>query len=99
MTKHHPTVVSNRCVIEQIWLDNPVHLDMVEVVGNALIETLADVAVVRCRVGFAVTCSVAPAWATAVGNPRTDIFVVRIGDREFVVERVVESHQPGPYVD
>src|SRR5256884_4190097 len=51
---HMPAVVCQRGVIKEVGADDPVHLQVLEMVGDALEEALANVGVVRRGVGFSV---------------------------------------------
>src|SRR5579859_628156 len=99
MSEHHPPVISQRRMVEQVWLDNPVHLQVFKVVGNALVESLANVGVVLLGSRFAIVYRVAALRSTAVCNARPDVLVIRIRDRELVVEVMIEAEEPGPHVD
>ena len=99
MTEHLPPVISQSCVVEYVWLDDPVHLQVVKVIGNTLIKALSDVGVVLRRCRLTVIYGIAALGATAVGDSRTDILVITIGYRELVVELMIETEQPSSDVN
>src|SRR5882757_10733002 len=94
-----PAVISHRGVIEEVRLNHPVHLQMLEMVGDALEESLPDVSVVFRRLRLPVIHGGASLWPTAVSGTRSVILIVGIADRELAVERVIDSEQPGPHID
>src|SRR5882762_9033775 len=93
-----PPVIGDGGVVEEIRLDHPVHLQMLEMVGDALEESLADVSVVFGRLRLPVIHRVASLWPTAVSRARPVILIVGVADRELTVERVIDSEEPGPHV-
>ena len=64
---------------------------MLEVVGDALIEALAYVSIILRRARFAVVYRIAALRAAAMSNAWSDVLVIGIRDREFVVEVVIEA--------
>ena len=86
-------------MIEEVRLDHPVHLQVFEMVGDALEESLADVRVVRRRIRLSVMHCGAALRPATVSRPRPIVLVVGIADREFVVERMIDTEQPSSDVD
>src|SRR5579864_5663088 len=86
-------------MVKQIWPDDPVHLQVIKMVGDALIESLANVGIVLLGGRFAIVHRIAALRSTAVCNARPDVLVIRIRDRELVVEVMIEAEEPGPHVD
>src|SRR5436309_16061324 len=94
-----PAVVGQRRVIEQVRLDHPVHLHVLEVRGDALEESLADVSVVLGRIRLSIMYRGASPRPTTVSRARPVILVVGVGDREFIIKRVINAENPGSNVD
>ena len=72
-------------MIEEVRLNHPVHLQVLEMVGDALEESLADVSVVRRRIRLSVMHCGAALRSATVSGARPVILIVRIADREFIV--------------
>src|SRR5258708_7956561 len=68
-------------------------------VGDALEEALADIRIVRGRVGLSVMHCRAALWSATVSCARPVVLIVGIADREFTVECVIDSEKPSPNVD
>src|SRR5256884_8410627 len=96
---HMPAVVWQRGVIKEVGADDPVHLQVLEMVGDALEEALANVGVVRRGVGFSVMNRVAALRSAAVGNTWAVVLIVGVADREFAIERMIDSEEPRPHMD
>src|SRR3954454_6878854 len=47
--QHHPSVIGQSRVIKQVRLNDPVHLQVFEMVRDALIKALADVSILLLR--------------------------------------------------
>src|SRR5712672_1186155 len=93
-----PPVIGDGGVVEEVRLNHPVHLQVLEMVGDALEKSLADVSVVFGRLRLPVIHRGASLWPTAVSGTRSIILIVGIADRELAVERVIDSEQPSPHV-
>src|SRR2546421_2497053 len=94
-----PTVVRQRGVIEEARRNHPVHLKVLEMVGDALEESLADVCVVLGRIRLSVMhCCTALRPATVSGAWPV-VLVVGVTHGEFIVKRVIDSEKPRPDVD
>src|ERR1700674_6081075 len=94
-----PAVIGQRSVIEEVRLNHPVHLQVLEMVGDALEESLADVSVVRRRIRLSVMHCGAALRSATVSGARPVVLVVGIADREFIVKRMIDSEKPGSDVD
>ena len=94
-----PAVVGQRGVIEEVRLDDPIHLQMLEMVGDALEESLSDVGVVRGRIRLPVMHGGAALRTTAVSGARPVVLVIGIADGELTVECMIDTEQPSSYVN
>src|SRR6266481_182826 len=94
-----PPVIGDGGVVEEVRLDHPVHLQMLEMVGDALEESLADVSVVFGRLRLPVIHRGASLWPTAVSGTRPVVLVVGIADGELAVERMIDSEEPSSHVN
>src|SRR5882762_1408913 len=94
-----PAVVGQRGVIEEVRLDHPIHLHVLEMVGDALEESLANISVVRRGIRLSVVHRGAALRPAAVSGARPVVLVIGIADREFAVERVIDAEQPSSDVD
>src|SRR5215472_4757889 len=94
-----PAVVSQRSVIKEVRLNHPIHLQMLEMVCDALEEALPNICVVQGGSGLPVMHSIAALWPAAVCNARPIILIISVVDREFAVERMIDSKEVCPHVD
>jgi hypothetical protein len=86
-------------VVEEVWLDHPVHLQVLEMVGDPLEEPLSNVGVVLGRIRYSVMHGVAALRPAAVRDARAVVLVIGVTDRKFTVKRMVDSEKPGSNVD
>src|SRR5438876_9094273 len=94
-----PAVVGQRRVIEQVRLDHPVHLHVLEMIGDALEESLAYVSVVLGRIRLSIMYRGTSPRPATVSRARPVILVVGVADGEFIIERVIDAEKPGSNVD
>src|SRR5271167_2755511 len=72
---------------------------MIKVVGDELVEPLAQVSVVRGGVSLTVILGVATLRAAAVRGSGAMVLVVGVAQGEFIVERVVNPEQKRSDID
>src|SRR5258707_653078 len=94
-----PAVIGHRGVIEEVGLDHPVHLQVLEMVGDALEEALADIRIVRGRIRLSVMRRGAALRPAAVRSARPVVLIVGVADGELTVKCVIYSEKPSSDVD
>ena len=86
-------------MIEEVRLDYPVHLQVLEMVRDALEKPLANVRVVRSGICFPIMQGVAALRAAAVRNAWPVVLIIGVADREFAAKRMVNSEKPSSHMN
>src|SRR6266404_5269629 len=94
-----PPVIGDGGVVEEVRLNHPVHLQVLEMVGDALEESLPDISVVLGRFRLSVMHRGAALRSAAVRGTRPVVLVVGIADGELAVERMIDSEEPSSHVN
>src|SRR5258707_12907975 len=94
-----PGVIGHRGVIEEVGLDHPVNLQVLEMFGDALEEALADIRIVRGRIRLSVMRRDATLRPAAVRSARPVVLIVGVAVGELTVKSVIYSEKPSTDVD
>jgi hypothetical protein len=77
-------------VVEQIGLDNPAELKVLIMVGNQLVETLAEEGVVLRGLKLAVVLRLAAHGSATMRSPWPVVHIEGVAQRKFIVDLVIQ---------